>query len=61
MGMLMVTSAAARASALTPWASDPTIQQVCVVTDPAIVTGTNYRATQILSDGSEGTWRYTAT
>ena len=33
----------------------------CVVTDPAIVTGTNYRATQILSDGSEGTWRYTAT
>ncbi len=33
----------------------------CVVTDPAIVTGTNYRVTQILSDGSEGTWRYTAT
>lgn len=33
----------------------------CAVTDPAIVTGTNYRATQILSDGSEGTWRYTAT
>ena len=33
----------------------------CVVTDPAIVTGTNYRATQILPDGSEGTWRYTAT
>lgn len=33
----------------------------CVVTDPAIVTGTNYRVTQILPDGSEGTWRYTAT
>lgn len=34
---------------------------VCVVSDAAIVAGNSYRATQILADGSEGTWVYTAT
>ncbi len=34
---------------------------VCVVTDAAIVPGTSYRVTQVLADGSEGTWVYTAT
>ena len=34
---------------------------VCVVSDAAIIAGTQYRATMILADGSEGTWKYTAT
>lgn len=31
-----------------------------VVSDPALVAGTTYRVTTILADGSEGTWKYTA-
>ena len=33
---------------------------ICVVNDAAIVAGTPYRVTQILADGNEGTWKYTA-
>lgn len=32
----------------------------CVVSDAALVAGTTYRVTTILADGSEGTWKYTA-
>lgn len=31
-----------------------------VVSDPALVAATTYRVTTILADGSEGTWKYTA-
>ena len=34
---------------------------VCTVSDALIIAGTQYRATLILADGSEGTWKYSAT